>query len=274
MKNFPEMKLLLTIFPRVLANRDWRLLDYAELEVTEAMLIQQVADQLQTWQQATGRTEITDGQIERAVVNAYCQLLHRAIGLARTAAQERAFTELWAYVTPLIGRVLRDDQRTAICANEVLFTLWRKRGEVQDPGCFLSYAAMIAGRAALAMAQAPGREVSFSDIFGDGDDEEDERAEWPDASTAANFRRVEDQEQIEQLAGVIRRCLRKMRAGAEVVIRLVLLEETVIEVATALKRSAANIHLIKFRALRKLEKCRDLLAALGQPSDEPIGGGV
>jgi DNA-directed RNA polymerase specialized sigma24 family protein len=265
---------LLVILRRVLANRDWRLLNFPELGVTEAEAVRQMAVLLQTWQREAGRTEITDELIERAVVNAYCQLLHRAVGLAHTAAQERAFAELWAYVTPLIGRVLRDDQRTAICANEVLFTLWRRRGAVQDPGCFLSYAAMIAGRAALAMAQAPGREVSFSDLFGDGDDAEDERAEWPDASTAANFRRVEDQEQIEQLAGLIRGCLRKMRAGAEVVIRLVLLEETVSEAAMALKRSAANIHLIKFRALHKLKKCPDLLTALGQPSNEPIGGGV
>ena len=270
----PNDEQLLRILRRVLANRDWRLPSFPELGVTEAEIVRQMTVLLQTWQQATGRAEISDELIERAVVNVYCRLLHRAMGLERAAAQERAFAELWTYVTPLIGRVLRDDQRTAICANEVLFTLWRKRGAVQDPGCFLSYAAMIAGRAALAMAQVPGREVSFSDIFGDGDDEEDERAEWPDASTAANFRRVEDQEQIEQLAGVIRRCLRKMRAGAEVVIRLVLLEETVIEAATALKRSAANIHLIKFRALRKLEKCRDLLAALGQPSNERVGGGV
>jgi len=271
---FPDDERLRRILRRVLANRDWRLLNHPELGVTEAEAVRQMAVLLQAWSQATGRAEMSDELIERAAVNVYCQLLHRALGLERTAVQERAFAELWTYVTPIIRRVLRDDHDAADCANHVLLTLWQHRGAVRDPGCFLSYVAMIAGRAALAIAQAPSHGIVISDLFGDGDDEEDERAEWPDVSTTANFRCIEDQEQIEQLAGVIRGCLRKLRAGAEVVIRLVLLEQTVIEAATALKRSAANIHVIKFRALRKLKQCPDLLAVLGLPPNEPAGGGV
>lgn len=273
---FPDDERLLRILRRVCANRAWRLQNYAELEVTETMLAQQIAERLQNWPQATGRVEITDGLIERAVVNVYCHLLHRAVGLDHTAAQERAFAELWAYVTPLIGRVLRDEQRTAVCANTVLLILWRKRGAVQDPGSFLSYAAMIAGNAALDVIRQPSnREVSLSDLLGDGDEDDDPADALggsPLVSAAPIFGQIEDADQIETLAGLIRKCLRRMRTGAEVVIRLVLLEQTAAEVAIALNRTAANIHLIKFRALDKLKHCPDLLAALGLSPAQPNGG--
>lgn len=270
---------------RVCANRDWQLLTCAELGVTVDAFARRVAERLQIWLEAGDYVEITEALIERAVINEYCRLLHHAVGLERTAAQHRALDEVWNYVTPIIRRVLPDAGEATVCANGVLLTIWRKRGDVHDPGSFLAWTAMIAGRAAWTMAKdAAGLEAVFSDLFGD-DEAEDDR-EWGEtrasaaatllAGTLSAFTAVEDSETAALLADVIRRCLRRMRSGAEVVIRLVLHEQPVSEVSRALALSATNIYVIKTRALDRLRRCEALLAALNEalaPAARNLYGG-
>jgi RNA polymerase sigma factor (sigma-70 family) len=255
------------------ANRDWRLLSYADLAITAEAFAQRVARRLQGWLDAGENAEITELLIARTVIYEYCCLLHQAVGLEHTAAQQRALDEVWNYVTPIIRRILRDDGQAKACANGVLLAVWRKRGEVRDHGSFLGWAGMIAGRAALeALRGSAGREVSFSDLFGDDEDKDNaERVEGRVSESAAvmtdklaEFTVVEDAEAAATLAALIRQCLSRTRAGAEVIIRLVLYEQPVSEVSRALDRSPANIYVIKLRALDRLRQCGTLLAALGE----------
>lgn len=266
-----DAKHLLEAIRRICANRDWRLLAHTELAVTADDFAGRVETRLQGWLDTGEHAEIMEKQIEAAVINEYCRLLHHAIALERTAAQQRALDEVWNYVTPIIRRVLWDDTQAAACANGVLLVVWRKRGDVLDPGSFLKWTATIAGRAAFAMLkEAAGREVVFSDLLGDDEAEGDaERAEAQAsaavillASKLSAFTAVEDAEMAATLAALIRKCLHRMRFGAEVVIRLVLEEQPVSEVCQALDLTAANAYVIKLRALRRLRQCRDVLAAL------------
>jgi len=282
MSTTPEY--LLPIIRRVCANCDWQLITCAESGVTVDAFADRVAARLQTWQEAGEHAEITEALVERAVINEYCRLLYHAIGLERSAAQQRALDEVWNYVTPIIRRLLPDVGEAAACANSVLLMVWRKRGDVRDPGSFLAWTAMIAGRAALAMAKnATGRELVFSDLF-DDDEAEDDR-EWGEtrasaaatpAGTLSAFTAVEDGETAALLADLIRHCLRRMRSGAEVVIRLVLHEQPVSEVSRELALSATNIYVIKTRALARLRRCEALLAALSKtlaPAERNLYGG-
>ena len=232
-----------------------------------------MAERLQDWLETGEHAEITEALIERAVIYEYCRLLHHAVGLERTAAQQRALDEIWNYVTPIIRRVLRDDALAEACANDVLLTVWRKHGDVRDPGSFLGWTAMIAGRAAIAMLKgAAGREIAFSDLFGEDEVQDDAERVEAQASEAAvlmadrlsAFTAVEDAEMAATLAALIRKCLSRMRSGAEVIIRLVLDEQPVSEVSRALGLTAANLYVIKLRALDRLRRCGALLAALDE----------
>ncbi len=277
-----DLERLLRIIHRVCANRDWRLLGDPDLGISPESFARRVGDRLRHWLDAGEHAEITDGLIERAVINEYCRLLHHAIGLERTAAQQRGLDEVWNYVTPIIRRVLPDMTEAAACANTVLLVVWRQRGDVRDPGSFLKWTAMIAARAAFqALRARTGREILFADLFGaeaSGDD--DERVEATASTNAARQSRpssalaaVEDAESAEWLAALIRRCLGRMRAGAEAIIRLALAGEPVSEVSRALGVSPANLYVIKTRALARLRRCKPLLAALGQALP-PVAGGV
>jgi RNA polymerase sigma factor (sigma-70 family) len=258
---------------RVCANRDWRLLTCADLAITMDDFAQRVTKRLQGWLDAGEHAQITEALVERAVIHEYCRLLYHVVGLERTAAQQRALDEIWNYVTPIIRRVLRDDALSEACANDVLLTVWRKRGDVRDPGSFLGWTAMIAGRAALAnLKGAAGREIAFSDLFGEGEVQDDaERVEAQASEVAvlmadrlSAFTAVEDAEMAATLATLIRKCLSRMRSGAEVIIRLVLDEQPVSEVSRALGLTAANLYVIKLRALDRLRRCGALQAALDE----------
>lgn len=264
---------LLQAIRRICANRNWQLLACADLGVTAEAFARRVAKRLQAWLDAGEHAEITEALIEYAVIHEYCRLLHYAVGRERTVAQQRALDEVWNYVTPIIRRVLPDDSEAAGCANGVLLTVWRQRGDVRDPGSFLKWAGMIAGRAALrALKERASNEVVFADLFGAGEAEDDVEQVEAKATAAEAlladqrtfFSATEDSESAEALARLIRHCLRRMRAGAEVVIRLVLAGQSVSEVSRMLGMSAANLYVIKLRALARLRQCKPLLAALGQ----------
>jgi len=286
------------IIARVCANRDWRLLTYPELGVDPEVFAQRVSDRLGCWQATEGYAEITDRLVEQAVRDEYCRLLHQAVRMDSMAVQERALIEVWNYVTPVIRKYLGADDRALDCANQVLITIWQKHDQVRDPGFFLSWAAMIAVRAALKALAPPvkSKSISSEEVFSDhwtADDAEDalgvieELLEQsvlgreqpmigsgePDPAREV-VTRIDQAEQMTRFEALIRHCLRRMRAGAEVFIRLVLREEAVLEVATRLGLSAANVHLIKFRALNRLRRCHALLQALGRELTSDAEGGA
>ncbi len=291
-------ELLTTTCQRVWVGRDWRLLTHPELGADPAAFAQRVSDRLGCWQATEGHAEITDRLVEQAVRYEYCRLLHQSVSMDGTAVQERALTEVWNYVTPVIRKYLGADDRALDCANQVLLTIWQKHDQVRDPGTFLSWAAMIAVRAALkALAPAvKSKSVSREEVFSDrraADDVEDAlevieelveqsvlEKEQPMIGSGEIdpahevVTKIDQAEQMARFEALIRHCLRRMRVGSEVFIRLVLREETVLEVAARLGLSAANVHLMKFRARDRLRRCHALLHALGRDLASDAEGGA
>jgi DNA-directed RNA polymerase specialized sigma24 family protein len=229
----------------VCANRDWRLLTVPGLGVDQAAFVGRVAGRLQQWQATEGHAQIFGGLVERAVVHEYCRLLHQAIGMEGTAAQERALIELWNYVTPIIRKYLRDDAQARACANDVLITVWRKHGDVRDPGI------------ARELTDRP-QPLLAADTM---------------AATETASAYTEEHDRAAVLERAIEACLDHMRGGAIVVVGLVLHERTAAELAAELGVAAANVHVIKLRALRKLRRCRALLQALGRALAPDANGG-
>lgn len=244
---------------RTCANRDWQLLTCPELGVSAAQFDRCVAARLQGWLDRKECPAVTDQLIERAVIGEYCILLHKAIAADQTPAQQRSLDEIWNYVTPIIRRVLGDDGRADPCANDVLLTVWRKYGDVHDAATFLNWAGTIASNAALNLVRRGTHEVVFSDLLPAGQEDDDA---LPFSGMPVAFNAIEDMDAVETLAALIRRCLEKMRLAAEVVIRLVLAEQPVSRVSRDLGLTPGNIHVIKWRALRRLRTCDALLTAL------------
>ncbi len=147
------------IAQRLSAARDWRLLAFPELGVSNDEFVARVGDQLRRWQTEKGHAELSGALVERAIIYEYCVLLHQAIGMEDSAAQERALIEVWNYVTPIIRRKLGAGDRALDCANETLRIVWQQRKDVRTPGAFLSWAAMIATREVLAILEEADRET-------------------------------------------------------------------------------------------------------------------
>jgi RNA polymerase sigma factor (sigma-70 family) len=258
---------ILAIVHRICHERDWQLLNFRALGVDGEAFAGRVAQRLQEWQRTEGYAEITARLIERAIVYEYCVLLHRAVGMEGTAAQERALIEVWNYITPIIRLKLGDGDRTLDCANNALCIVWQKHKTVRSPGSFLAWAAMVATREALAEIRAAKREWPVSALV-DDDEEQNDIEPGPVTSTLCTERGAAvppaEPDDLAWWETLIRYCLARMKAGADVIIGLVLRDQTVAEVAARLGFTAGRVYVIKFRALERLRQCQPLLQALGR----------
>ncbi len=261
---------LLAIVQRLCATRDWRLLAFPELGVSSEEFIARVGDQLRRWQEEEGHAAFSDSLVERAIIHEYCVLLCQAVRMEDTAAQERALIEVWNYVTPIIRRKLGAGDRALDCANETLRIVWQQRKDVRTPGAFLSWAAMIATHEVQATFKEADRELALIDLTNGDDTEETDEAISVCIGQEIAIQPPEPDDQA-WWENIIRQCLSRMRAGADVFIGLVLQEQSVAEVATRLGLSPDNIHLIKFRAAKRLKRCVLLLQALGRTPDLSSG---
>lgn len=250
---------------RICANRDWRLLAYPDPAISEEDFADHVRARLQDWLDAGEYAEITEDLIGSAVINEYCRFLHQAIGQRDTPARARALIEVWNYVTPMIRKILRDDDRAQDVAQDVLIKVCEKRDTVRDPGSFLSWAGVIAHHEAIRVAKMRGREVVMTDLGGDDDDVAAEKLEALLAAHASGAPGGDPGEGVwtAELEARIHECLRRMRHGAEVFIGLVLRGLSVSEIARQLEMKANAVYVIYHRARKRLQGCGPLLADLG-----------
>lgn len=248
----------------ICANRDWRLLAYADLAISEKDFAGCMQARLQGWLEAGEHAEITEDLIGSAVINEYCRLLHQVIGQRDTPAGARALIEVWNYVTPIIRKILHDDDRAQDVAQNVLIKVREKRDTVRDPGSFLWWAGVIARHEAIRAAKAYGREVVMTDLSGDDDELAAEELEALLAAHASDPPGDDPGEGVRaaELEARIRECLRRIRHGAEVFIGLALRELAVSEISEQLGKKANAVYVIFHRARKRLQGCGPLLADL------------
>jgi RNA polymerase sigma factor (sigma-70 family) len=263
-----DIEQLLTITRRVCADRDWRLLELPELGVNQTAFAKRVADRLQYWQATEEHTEAPAVLAEHAVFHEYSKLLHRAVGMRGTAAQNRALTEVSNYVTPIIHKYLGSDDQAQDCASETLIAIWQKSAQVREPGSFLHWAATVARNITLAATKKTRREQPIGYIFAQDAEEADKieawlttylRGEQPSPITVVE----EEYDLATWWVALIRRCLQRSLARQEVFIGQVLREDTVVEIARRLGIKAGQVYTLKFRAIETLKECEALLQALG-----------
>jgi len=270
--------MLITTIPKTMerlrAGRDWHLWDYPDLEPAGwdafARRVQRTLDDwLGRRERPAGPAEL-DALVERAVIHEYNRLLHAAVGRRGTPAWERAYVEIWNYVTPLIRKMTRDDDLARDVAMDVMIKVCEKYDQVRDAGCFLGWAGVIARRAALEAIRAVGREVPLSDMMEQGaghENAEESAEEYLDRLQETRGKSVPAElngaVRIAELEARIRACLHRLRHAAEVFIGLVLREVPVSEIARQLGMKANAVYVIFHRARKRLQECAPLLADLG-----------
>lgn len=256
---------IFAVTQRTLAARDWHLLDCSVPGVDWEDFVHHAIVTVGDWRAHERHPDAFDHLIERAVVHEYSKLLHEAVGRRDTPIRERALVEIWNYVTPLIRKILRDDDRAQDVAMDVLIKVCEKRGQVRDPGSFLAWAGVIAHNEAIRVAKAHRREVVVTDLGGNDDDDID--AETLETLLAAHVSGSPEDDPGEgvrtaELEARIRECLRRMRYGAEVFIGLVLRDLSVVEIARRLGLRSNAVYVVFHRARKRLQQCRELLADL------------
>jgi RNA polymerase sigma factor (sigma-70 family) len=270
---------ILSLARRICADRDWRLLELPELGVNQTAFAKRVADRLQYWQATEEHTEAPAVLAEHAVFHEYSKLLHQAVGMRGTAAQNRALTEVSNYVTPIIRRYLGSDDLAQDCVNETLIIIWQKSVQVREPGSFLHWAATVARNITLAATKKTRREQPIGYIFAQDAEEADKieawlttylRGEQPSPITIVE----EEYDLATWWVALIRHCLQRSPTRQEVFIGLVLREATVIEIARRLGIKAGQVYTHKFRAIETLKECEVLLQALGWALAAEVQGAV
>ncbi len=201
---------------------------------------------------------VTDEAIRRAVTNAYCILLYEAFNDDGSDKQERAVVEVFKYVYRAVRAKTRGDDRLAEeCANTATAKAWEYRRRVTEAGAFLNYALIIGLREAQAAIKNDPRETSLEETEMNGE-REDGKPLGPAFRVEGIEAEVEESEQVRRIVQAIANCL-KRREEITLIIENVLLETSFMELSLLLGKTPPQLHLIKFRALKKLERCEELL---------------
>jgi RNA polymerase sigma factor (sigma-70 family) len=233
-----------------------------------------IAATLDGWLKCEHQIDLTDRFIERAIIHEYSKLLHAAVGQRDTPAWDRALTEIWNYITPMIRKIVRDDELAHDVAMDVLIKVCERHSEVQAPGAFLGWCAVIARReavrAAARAASRTKRETPISALIrGDSDEDEEDALDRLRPGDAGPVPPDPDQDQrLAALEATIRECLRRMRHGAEVYIGTVLHDLSAAELARKLCIAPGAVYVALHRARARLKKCPQLLQALREGLEE------
>ncbi len=199
---------------------------------------------------------VTDEAIRRATTHAYCLLLYEAFNNDGSDEQERAIVEVFRYVYRAVRAKTRGDDRLAEeCANTATAKAWEYRSRVTEPGAFLSYVLTIGLREAQAALKDDPRETSIEESEMEGEREDGKPLE-PAFRVEGVEGEVEESDQVRRIAQAIANCL-KRREEITLIIENVLLETSFMELSQLLGKTPPQLHLIKFRALKKLERCEE-----------------
>jgi RNA polymerase sigma factor (sigma-70 family) len=259
---------------QTLAKHDWRLTSFPEVDCDQQQFVARVKARLVYWaEEAAEREEnvqITRELIERAVKHEYSRILHHACCLRNTAAETRTLEELWHWIYPYIRARINDAQDAEDVAQRALINIWRKCGQVRDPGAFLGYAYMVAIREVQAFYREAGRKpqvvILARDLEGDSPDEDNEYAAglaaYEQALKADLTRGLIQDETEQEILRWLEKCIPKSAAQRLVIMELVIRERSTIDVANMLNTKVANVYLLKHRALKALRKCVELLRML------------
>ena len=236
---------------RVVANQGWTLVE--EWDAFVAEVARTVAAE------PAGRPgESLEKRVERAVTRAYCPILYAACCRRHGPRCVRAFEELGRYLHAVALCRVEDREAAAEAAQRVLEIVYAHLDRVREPWAFLGYARIVLLRE-LTPRRGQGRLLRFVPLRGDDPEAPGVQPADPQADTD----RAEAERDVDQAAlrEAIRRCLRSPQQR-EVILRLFLAEQSVVQVADALGTTPANVWVLKSRALDRLRHCPDVARLL------------
>lgn len=229
----------------LLADRDWRLLDDAPPPEWEAFLADVAA--------CTAGPNPQAASLNRAVTMAYGRVLYTASLADGTRRQQRAFTELGAWVYRQIHRQVADENDAEDLMQEVLLTVFRERHKVDRPLGFLAWVTVIIRNRLQAYYR--DRDKRPPDV--DGEHKPDKPLVEPPPSTA-------ESEGFEaKLLALLEHCLgRQAHTQRLVFVELLLRGRSFAEIAAAYHMNVRSLQRAWERLRTALRACNPLIAYL------------
>jgi len=236
--------------------------------------------------------------IRHTALRLYGHELYQACGHQDGTIQERAFTELWAYLYPIALHRAEDAALAQDATQQTLLTVWERLTQCRTPHSFLNWATMIVinqvravfrrasmvvpgqGESEAVEGEAPRRqwrEVLMADLRGnDRDGERDSEQVWSETFAHRGFELKEEagpdrallrRESQARLVAALERTLRSPRQR-RVIIGLFVEEKGVLELAQELGITPANVYTLKSRALARLRGDQDFWETLADLVEE------
>lgn len=245
------------VVSQILARRGWGLVQDEEAFIAE--VLEDV--QRRFTEQAPQSRRPLAKVIEDATINRYGHIWHAACGASGTPRQGQAFEELHQQLYPVAYKVVHQNKYLAEeSAQEALIIINQKLSQVNDQGTFLRWANVIVRRKAIRLLEKEKkrleREEPDSGSSGDSEAEQSKIEKWipRDDSPPSDTRDVR-----EIFEETIKYCLKRSKQGANVIIRSLLDERSVKQVADELGIKPNDIYRITHRAKDGLRKCQDFL---------------
>lgn len=230
---------------RLLADRGWRLLDDAPPPEWEAFLADVAA--------CTTGPNPQAASLNRAVTMAYGRVLYTASLADGTRRQQRAFTELGAWVYRQIHRQVADENDAEDLMQEVLLTVFRERHKVDRPLGFLAWVTVIIRN----RLQAYYRSRDKRPPDADGEHKPDELLVEPPPST------VESEEFEANLLALLKHCLgRQAHTQRLVFVELLLRGRSFAEIAATYHMNVRSLQRAWERLRIALRRCDPLITYL------------
>lgn len=243
----------------VLAKRGWSLINQTETRIWNAFVEEAAA--------LAGQIDVTQPvdqtRLDRAVIGAYCPVLHAVCAEDGSERQRRAFEELWRWVYPRVYQRVDSAEDAEDVSQEVMRKVYENLHQVTDPRGFLAWVNKISFRTLTRHYKNQDRRKQREE----GAIDAGENGDALDAlADPVDLLEVEVSIAEDDLVRMIFDCLSEgRRRQAEVLVALVFEELTVAEVAQTFETTPANIHLLYFRARTGLLKsCQELVETLIQ----------
>ncbi len=243
----------------VLASRSWGLIDQANPHVWNAVTKEVAA--------LTGQIDATQPVdatcLDRAVIGAYCPILHAACSDDGSERQRRAFEELWQWIYPRVRQRVDTAEDAEDAAQQVMVKVYPNLYQVTDPRGFLAWVNKITFRTLSSYYRRQGRGGQFEELSIDAAEDTgamDELIGTEDV-LEKELSLVE-----EELVRMIYQCMPpRQHRRVEVLVALVFREMTVAEVARHMNTSQNSVYGLYFHAKEGLlEHCRELVEMLIQ----------
>lgn len=241
-----------------LRNRNWQLVDSADLAAWESFL-DAVADLLRVGDLSPLPAA---KRLENAVTGAYCTVLYVACTADGTRRQHRAYSEVWNWVYRFVAYRVNDPYDREDITQEVLEFVFQNLRQVDRTAGFLAWVGYVAhNRIRRHYAKIGAERRRFVDDFPDEDtDEPNPIVPTTDANLISL--QLEETSSHAHILKLIDECMpRKAYLQKIVFIERGLQQRTVSEIAQMLDRTASDVYTSWFNALRTIKKhCPKLIA--------------